>query len=182
MYHVLVQRKSINLCRPLLRNIDFACWPFPQFVSESNDTMVLSCTLTVFASSIGHLEAENRHFIIGRWLSGFPYVQWQDISSHFGICAVSWIPLALLVVSSPLSIFFHHWLLFRGSFSCTACIWHTRKTHRVVGSWTCSSSDLHQIMNLLLCSSCWLMRYASMLSFQQVSFHRLQLIYSGYET
>jgi hypothetical protein len=30
----------------------------------------------------------------------------QDIYSHFGIRAVSWFPLALLVVSSPLSTVF----------------------------------------------------------------------------
>jgi hypothetical protein len=62
----LVQRKSINLCRPLLRNIDFACRPYPQFVSESHDTMVLSCTLALLSSLVGHLEPNNRHFIIGR--------------------------------------------------------------------------------------------------------------------
>jgi hypothetical protein len=65
MSHALVQRKSHNLRRPLLRNIDFACRPYPQFVSESHDTMVLSCTLALLASSVGHLEPNNRHFIIG---------------------------------------------------------------------------------------------------------------------
>jgi hypothetical protein len=30
----------------------------------------------------------------------------QDIYSHIGICVVSWMPLALLVVSSPLSTIF----------------------------------------------------------------------------
>jgi hypothetical protein len=39
MSHALVQRKSINLCRPLLRTLDFACQPYPQFVSESHDTV-----------------------------------------------------------------------------------------------------------------------------------------------
>jgi hypothetical protein len=66
MSHALVQRKSINLCRPLLRNLDFACRPYPQFVSESHDTMVLSCTLALLSSLVGHLEPNNRHFIIGR--------------------------------------------------------------------------------------------------------------------
>jgi hypothetical protein len=65
MSHALVQRKSINLCQPLLRNIDFAYHSYPQFVSESHDTMVLSCTLALLASSVGHLEPKNRHFIIG---------------------------------------------------------------------------------------------------------------------
>jgi hypothetical protein len=56
MSHALVQRNSINTCRPLLRNLDFACRPYPQFVSESHDTMVLSCTLALLTSSVGHLE------------------------------------------------------------------------------------------------------------------------------
>jgi hypothetical protein len=64
MSHALVQRKSHNLRRPL-RNLDFACWTYPQFVSESHDTMVLSCTMALLASLIGHLEPNNRHFIIG---------------------------------------------------------------------------------------------------------------------
>jgi hypothetical protein len=66
MSHALVQRKSINLCRPLLRNIDFAYRPYRQFVSESHDTMVLSCTLALLSSLVGHLEPNNQHFIIGR--------------------------------------------------------------------------------------------------------------------
>jgi hypothetical protein len=65
MSHALVQRKSINLCRPFLRTLDFECQPYPQFVSESHDTMVLSCTLTLLSSLVGHLEPSSRHFIIG---------------------------------------------------------------------------------------------------------------------
>ena len=106
MSHALVQRKSINLCWPLLINLGFACRPYPHFLSESHDTMVLSCTLALLASSVGHLEPNNWHFIIGHWLGGFPCVQRQDIYSHIGICVVSWMPLALLVVSSPLSVVF----------------------------------------------------------------------------
>jgi hypothetical protein len=65
MSHALVQRKSHNLCQSLLRNIDFACQPYPQFASKSHDTMVLSRTLALLASSISHIEPNNRHFIIG---------------------------------------------------------------------------------------------------------------------
>ena len=153
MSHALVQWKSINLCRPLLKNLGFACRPYPQFVSESHDTLVLWCTLALFSSLVGHLEPNNQHFIMGRWLGGFPCVRRQDIYLHIGIRAMSWMPLALLVVSSPLSTVFHHWLLFRGSFLCTACNWHTQKTHRVIGSWTSSSFNFLQIIKLLLCTS-----------------------------
>jgi hypothetical protein len=66
MSHALVQRKSINLCQPILRNLDFACRPYPQLVLESHDTMVLSCTPTLLSSLVGHLEPINQHFIIGR--------------------------------------------------------------------------------------------------------------------
>ena len=65
MSHALVQRKSINLCRPLLKNLDFAC-PYPQFVLESHDTLVLSCTLALLSSLVSNLEPNGRHFIIGR--------------------------------------------------------------------------------------------------------------------
>jgi hypothetical protein len=65
MPHALVQRKSINLCRALLRNIDFSYRPYPKFVSKSDDTLVLSCTLALLSSLVGHLEPNNRHFIIG---------------------------------------------------------------------------------------------------------------------
>jgi hypothetical protein len=65
MSHALVQRKSINLCHPLLKNLDFACRPYPQFILESHDTLVLSCTLALLSSLVGHLEPNNRHFIIG---------------------------------------------------------------------------------------------------------------------
>ena len=106
MSHALVQRKSINLCWPLLITLDFACRPYPQCFSESHDTIVLSCTLDLLSSLVGNLEPNNRHFIIGHWLGGFPCVRRQDIYSHIGIHAVSWIPLALLVVSLPLSAVF----------------------------------------------------------------------------
>ena len=106
MSHALVQRNSIKLCWPLLRTLDFACRPYPQFVSESHDTLVLWCTLALLSSLVGHLEPNNRHFIMVHWMGGFPCVQWQDIYSHFGIRAVSWMPLALLVVSSHLSTIF----------------------------------------------------------------------------
>jgi hypothetical protein len=64
MSHALVQRKSFNLCRPLLRTLDFACQPYPQFVSKSHDIVVLSCTLALLSSLVGNLEHNNRHFII----------------------------------------------------------------------------------------------------------------------
>jgi hypothetical protein len=60
MSHAIVQRKYINLHRPLLINLDFACQPYPQFVSKSHDTMVLSCTLALLSSLVGHLEPNNR--------------------------------------------------------------------------------------------------------------------------
>jgi hypothetical protein len=66
MSHALVQRKSINMCWPLLRTLDFACRPYPQFVSESHDIVVLSCTLALLSSLVGNLEPNSRHFIIGR--------------------------------------------------------------------------------------------------------------------
>jgi hypothetical protein len=50
MSHALVQRKSINLLQPLLKNLDFACQSYPQFVSESHDTMVLLCILALLSS------------------------------------------------------------------------------------------------------------------------------------
>ena len=106
MSHALVQRKFINLCQPLLRNLDFACRLYPQFASESHDIVVLSRTLVLLSSLVGNLEPNSRHFIIGRWLGGFPCVRRQDIYSHIGIPAVPWMPLALLVVSSPLSVVF----------------------------------------------------------------------------
>jgi hypothetical protein len=65
MSHALVQKNYINLCQALLKNIEFACQPYPQFVSESHDTMVLSCTLALLSSLVGHHEPNNRHFIIG---------------------------------------------------------------------------------------------------------------------
>jgi hypothetical protein len=65
MSHALVQRKSINPCRPLLRTLDFACQTYPHFVSESHDIVVLSCTLVLLSSLVGNLEPNSRHFIIG---------------------------------------------------------------------------------------------------------------------
>jgi hypothetical protein len=65
MSHALVQRKSINLCWPFLRTLEFACWSYPQFVSESHDVVVLSCTLVILSSLVGNLEPNSRHFIIG---------------------------------------------------------------------------------------------------------------------
>jgi hypothetical protein len=56
MSHALVQSKSINLCRPFLRTIDFACQPYPQFVSESHDVVVLLRTLVLLSSLVGNLE------------------------------------------------------------------------------------------------------------------------------
>jgi len=126
MSHALVQRKSINLCWSLLRNLDFACWSYPQFVSESHDTMVLSCTLALLSSLIGRLEPINRHFIIGHWLGGFPCVRRKDIYSHFRICVVSWMPLALLVVSSPLSTIFIIGFYLEGLF-CVLLAFGTRE-------------------------------------------------------
>jgi hypothetical protein len=106
MSHALVQRMSINLCRPFLRTLDFACQPYPQFVSELHDDVVLFRTLVLLSSLVGSLEPNIQHFIIGRRLGGFPCVRWEDIYSHIQIHAISYMPLALLVVSSPLSTFF----------------------------------------------------------------------------
>jgi hypothetical protein len=66
MSHALVQRMFINLCRPFLRTLDFACRPYPQFVSESHEVVVLLCTLVPLSSLVGNLEPSSRHFIIGR--------------------------------------------------------------------------------------------------------------------
>jgi hypothetical protein len=65
MFHALVQRKFINLCRPLLRTLDFAYQPYPQFVSESHDIVVLLCTLALLSSLVGNLEPNSQNFIIG---------------------------------------------------------------------------------------------------------------------
>jgi hypothetical protein len=65
MSHALVQSKYINLCHPFLRTLDFSCRPYPQFVSESHDTIVLSCTLALLSSLVGHLEPNSQQFIIG---------------------------------------------------------------------------------------------------------------------
>jgi hypothetical protein len=59
MSHALVQRKSINLGRPLLITLDFASQPYTQFVSESHDIVVLSCTLVLLSSLVGNLEPNN---------------------------------------------------------------------------------------------------------------------------
>jgi hypothetical protein len=74
MSHSLVQRKSINLCRPFLRTLNFACRSYPQFVSNSHDIVVLSRTLVLLSSLVGNLESNSRHFIIGHCLGGFPCV------------------------------------------------------------------------------------------------------------
>jgi hypothetical protein len=66
MSHAIVQRKSINMCQPLLKNLDVAYRPYPQFVSESHGIEVLSCTLALLSSLVGNLEPNNQHFIIGR--------------------------------------------------------------------------------------------------------------------
>jgi hypothetical protein len=65
MSHALVQRISINLCRPFLKSHDFSCHPYPHFVSELHDIIFLSCTLVLLSSLVGNLEPNNRHFIIG---------------------------------------------------------------------------------------------------------------------
>jgi hypothetical protein len=66
MSHAFAQRMSINMCQPLLRTIDFACYPYPQCVSELHEVVVLSCTLVLLSPLVGNLEPSNRHFIIGR--------------------------------------------------------------------------------------------------------------------
>jgi hypothetical protein len=66
MSHALVQRMYINLCHPFLRTLDFACRPYPQFVSESHEDVVLLRTMVLLSSLVGNLEPNNRHFIIGR--------------------------------------------------------------------------------------------------------------------
>ena len=128
MSHALVQRKSINMCWPLLRTLDFACRPYPQFVSESHDIVVLLFTLVLLSSLVGNLEPKNRHFIIGHWLGGFPCVRQQYIYSHFAIHAVSWMPLALLMVSSPLSTVFIFGCYSEGLFRVPLAF-DTRKRH-----------------------------------------------------
>jgi hypothetical protein len=56
MSHVLVQRMSISLCRPFLRNLDFECRPYPQCVSESHEDVVLPCTLVLLSLWVGDLD------------------------------------------------------------------------------------------------------------------------------
>jgi len=137
----------------------------------------------------------NPTFIIGRspWTQQMTFHHWL-LTGWFPLFSMTkhlftlWDSCSVLdaisLIGGFLTFFssFHHWLVIRGSFSCIDYIWYTRKTHRVVGSRTCSSSDPHQIMKLLLCSSCWLMRDALMLSFQWVYFNWIHLIYSGYGT
>ena len=149
-------------------------------------------TITWYFGLIIHPSATS---IIGRspWTQQSTFHHWS-LTGWFPLCSMArhlftlWDSCSVLDAISLIGRFlafvssFHHWLLFRGSISFTTFIWYMLKMHRVVGSWTCSSSDLHQIMKLLLYSSCWLMRNTLMLSFQWVSFHRLQLMYSGYET
>jgi hypothetical protein len=129
MSHSLVQRNSINLCRPFLITLDFACQPYPQFVSESHDTMVLQCTLAILSSLVGHLEPSSRHFIIGSLTRWFPLCSTtRHLFTLWDLCSV----LDAIILNGGFLTFvesFHHWLLFRVSFSCTACIWHTRKMH-----------------------------------------------------
>jgi hypothetical protein len=56
MYHALDQRMSINLCWPFLKTLDFSCRPYPQFVSESHEFVVLLPTLVLLSSLVGNLE------------------------------------------------------------------------------------------------------------------------------
>jgi hypothetical protein len=65
MSHALVQRMSINLCRPFLITLDFACRTHPQFVLESHEVVVLLLTLVLLSSLVGNLEPKSWHFIIG---------------------------------------------------------------------------------------------------------------------
>jgi hypothetical protein len=134
MSHALVQRMSINLCRPFLRTLDFACRPYPQCVSELHEVVVLSCTLVLLSLWVGNLEPNSRHFLIGHLTGGFPLCSTtRNLFTHWDSCsvldAISLIGGFLTFVSN-----FPYWLLFRGSFSCTACIWCMRKMHRVIGS------------------------------------------------
>jgi hypothetical protein len=66
MSHALVQRISISLCHPLLKTLDFACWPYPQYVSELHEVVVLPCTLVLLSLWVGNLEPNGRHLHIGR--------------------------------------------------------------------------------------------------------------------
>jgi hypothetical protein len=125
MSHDLVQRKSINLCRPLLITLDFAFWPYPQFVSKSHDSVVLSCTLALLSSLAGDLEPNSRtfhHWSLARCFT--LCLTARNLFTHWDSCsvleAISLIGGFLAFVS-----IFHHWLLLRGSFSCTTCTWYT---------------------------------------------------------
>jgi hypothetical protein len=62
----LLFKGSLSTCVVHSSELDFACRPYPQFVSESHDSVVLSCTLALLSSLVGNLERNSRHFIIGR--------------------------------------------------------------------------------------------------------------------
>jgi hypothetical protein len=66
MYHALVQRFSISLCEPFLRTLDFACRPYPQYVSYLHDIVFLSRTVVLLSLWVGNLEFSSRNFLMGR--------------------------------------------------------------------------------------------------------------------
>ena len=159
-----------------------------QWISQVFDT---NSFIHIFKDVLGALIPT---FIIGRkpWTQQSTFHHWSliggfplcskatNLFTHWDSCSVL---DAIILIDGFLDFIYNlpYWLLFKGSFSCTACIWHMRKTH-MVSSWTCSLSDFLQIIKLLLSTSCWMMRDVLMLYFQRVSFHRLQLIYSGDDT
>jgi hypothetical protein len=78
-------------------------------------------------------------------MGGFPYVQRQDIYSYFGIHAMSLMPLALLVVSLPLSAVFIIGCYSKGLFH-VPLEFGTRERH--IGSLVCENV-LHPISTKL---------------------------------
>ena len=88
MSHVLVQRKYFNLCRPLLRTLDFACQPYPQFFSLSHDIVVLSCTLALLSSLVGNRTQHSKfhHWSLTGW---FPLCSMtRHLFTHWDSCSV----------------------------------------------------------------------------------------------
>jgi hypothetical protein len=65
MSHACVQSMSINLFRPFLRTLDYACRPYPQCVLELHEVVVLPCTLALLSLWVGNLEPNNRHLLTG---------------------------------------------------------------------------------------------------------------------
>jgi hypothetical protein len=154
MSHAFVQRMFISMYRPFLRTLDFARQLYPQHIPKSHEVLVLPCTLVLLSLWVVTLKPTvNISLLVVDW-GGFPCVRQQEIYSHIGICAMYWIPLSLLVVSSPLSEVFLIGCYSKGIFhvllASGACEIHIGSLVRE----TSYSFELLQIIKLFLCTSC----------------------------